>query len=203
MREPHSNCVAKPVLWRTWQLRRGLFLGVGRIESNGAKVYAVLWNRVYPRPERYDAAVAFIPTCYSIFTCAAMTFLWRFLIVLPVALLFAQGAFAHEHMTSPVAGAMRMQMQMQMQMKAVSNRIDVQDVMRENAHCAEMAATGMPCRHDCLFCCSTSSCGAHCGALLVAFRFEPRVAGRSLPRPLSEPQRTGVTHAPLLRPPIV
>jgi hypothetical protein len=124
-----------------------------------------------------------------------MTSLRRFLIVLSVALLFAQGAFAHEHMSSPVAGALGMQ--------AASNPADVQDVMRENAHCAEMAATGMPCRHDCLFCCSTSSCGAHCGALLVAFRFEPRVAGRSLPRPLSEPQRTGVTHAPLLRPPIV
>lgn len=122
-----------------------------------------------------------------------MSSVWRILVVLSLALFATQGAFAHEHATAPMKGARAMQ--------TAQTVDDVSTSAAETAHCAEMAASGMACPHDHSFCCSTS-CGAHCGALLFVFAFEPRASGASLPQPLAEPQRTGVIHAPLLRPPI-
>jgi hypothetical protein len=50
--------------------------------------------------------------------------------------------------------------------------------------------------------CCTTSCGVHCAVLLTAWRFEPRSLNATLPPTLAEPRRDGLTHAPLLRPPI-
>ncbi|WP_341314491.1 hypothetical protein WN982_03965 [Paraburkholderia sp. IMGN_8] len=119
--------------------------------------------------------------------------MWRILIVLALALLATQGAFAHEHATAPMQGARAMQ--------AVQPADGAFATVSETAPCASMAAAGVPCRHDHSLCCS-NACGTHCAALFVVFAFEPRASGASLPRALAEPQRTGVTRAPLLRPPI-
>lgn len=124
-----------------------------------------------------------------------MTFVWRILVVMFLALCATQGAFAHEHATTPMESAAAMQL-------APAGGDTTASTAIETAHCADMAAARLPCHHDHSFCCSTS-CGAHCGALFVVFRFEPRVAETSVPPPLSEPQRAGVTLEPLLRPPII
>ncbi|CAE6832982.1 hypothetical protein R69888_06638 [Paraburkholderia haematera] len=122
-----------------------------------------------------------------------MSSVWRILIVLSLALFATQGAFAHEHATARMKGARAMQ--------TVQTVDDVSTIVGETAHCAGIADSGMSCHHDHSFCCSTS-CGAHCSALLFVFAFEPRASGASLLQPLAEPQRTGVIHTPLLRPPI-
>ena len=119
----------------------------------------------------------------------AMTSLWRLFIVLSLALLTAQGAFANEHATQR-AGAGQM-----MQLDAANAAADAP------SHCADMAASREPCRHDHSICCM-ATCGVHCAALFVTFRFEPRVPDALLPRPLPEPRHEGVTHVPPLRPPI-
>ncbi|MFP3569339.1 hypothetical protein [Paraburkholderia sp. SIMBA_030] len=122
-----------------------------------------------------------------------MTSLWRILLVLTLALFAAQGAFAHEHATAPMQGARAMQ--------TVQPADGAFATVGETANCASMAAVGVPCQHDHSLCC-LNPCGTHCGALFVVFAFEPRASGASLPQALADPQRIGVTHAPLLRPPI-
>jgi hypothetical protein len=122
-----------------------------------------------------------------------MNSVWRILIVLCLALSMTQGVFAHAHVTVATEYGAPMQM--------THDLDNVAGVVSETPHCNSMAASAMPCRHDHSFCCSTS-CGVHCGALFAAFRVEPHADGTSLPPPLSEPQRAGVTRAPLLRPPI-
>ena len=122
-----------------------------------------------------------------------MTAVWRILIVLCLALSVTQGAFAHVHATEAMVGGAAMQM---------AHGVDhAPGVVSGIQHCDTMAASAKPCHHDSSFCCATP-CGVHCGALFAAFRFEPRASGASLPPALSEPQRAGVTRAPLLRPPI-
>ncbi|RDK04474.1 hypothetical protein DLM46_00945 [Paraburkholderia lacunae] len=119
--------------------------------------------------------------------------MWRILIVLSLALFATQGAFAHEDATAPTKSVRAMQI--------VHSVDDASTAVSETAHCAGMAASGASCRHDHSPCCSTS-CGAHCGALFAAFAYEPRAFRAALPQSLAQPQRTGVVHAPLLRPPI-
>ncbi|SFI48674.1 hypothetical protein SAMN05192543_103313 [Paraburkholderia megapolitana] len=110
----------------------------------------------------------------------------RVLIVLCAVLLFMQGASAH----MSIAGDDHV----------VAHRIagieHSQVVAGEAAHCA-----GMHCTHGHGQCCTTM-CGAHCGALFAALRFEPWTPTATLPLPLADPHRVGVSYAPLLRPPI-
>lgn len=121
-----------------------------------------------------------------------MHFLKRLLLLLSLALLAAHGASAHEHqadspeMTMSSAGA------------ALVTTADA------SSHCpASMTpAAGQPCGHDHAPCCCIPTCGIHCGALLVAFQFEPHAFDSAHPQPLPELRRDGLTHAPPVRPPI-
>lgn len=122
-----------------------------------------------------------------------MNSVWRIFIVLCLALLMTQGAFAHTHATAANENGAPMQM--------AHGGDNAREVVSETPHCDGMAASAVPCHHDHSFCCSTA-CGVHCGALFAVLRFEPHAGESSLPPPLSEAQRTGVTRAPLLRPPI-
>lgn len=116
----------------------------------------------------------------------------RILIVLSLALLAMQGAFAHEHAV---------------QARSPGHSIIVTGAAGQlytsshtSSRCATMLAPGS-CRHGHSSCC-VAACGAHCGAILATFRFEPRISDTSPPRPLTELRDDGVTHAPPLRPPI-
>ena len=71
-----------------------------------------------------------------------------------------------------------------------------QIIAGEAARCADMH-----CAHGHGLCCTTM-CGVHCGALFVALRFEPWTPAATLPLPLADPHRVGISYAPLLRPPI-
>ncbi|MEQ5839571.1 hypothetical protein N0A02_09005 [Paraburkholderia acidicola] len=110
----------------------------------------------------------------------------RVFIVLCTVLLFMQGASAHmsiardDHVVAhSLAGVEHSQV-----------------VSDEAVHCA-----GMHCADGHGPCCMTM-CGAHCGALFAALRFEPWTSTATLPLPLADPHRVGVSYAPLLRPPI-
>ncbi len=116
----------------------------------------------------------------------------RILIVLSLALLAMQGAFAHEHAV---------------QARSPGHGIIVTGAAGQpytSSHtpsrCATMLAPRL-CRHGHSSCCA-AVCGVHCGAILQTFRFEPRISDTSPPRPLAELRDDGVTHAPPVRPPI-
>ena len=126
-----------------------------------------------------------------------MTCLGRFLIVLALALLSMQGAFAHEHVTPMPDGAGAM-------MVGVAADADpgASDVVSSMpSHYAGMAPSGTPVGHDHCACCTTF-CGVYCGVLFAAFHFEPRKPGATPTRPLLEARRDGVTRAPPVPPPI-
>lgn len=128
-----------------------------------------------------------------------MISLQRFLVVLSLTLLAMQGAFAHvaSHLNhQPSSMHMTMVSSMPMNHAEISG-----GVTHATSPCCNDAACGLPGRHDHCACCA-SACGIHCGALLTAYRFEPRTFAASLPSPLPEPLRDGVTHAPPLKPPI-
>lgn len=115
------------------------------------------------------------------------------LVVFSIALLFGQGAFAHEHATQLAsAGATRHM--------AGAEPISG-ELARSAAGCPEGLATGAPCRHDHSGCC-TNACGFHCCVFPGTAYFEPRAPDVSIRLPVSEPSHDSVTHAPLLRPPI-
>src|SRR5258708_36346958 len=122
-----------------------------------------------------------------------MTPLWRMVIVLSLALLTMRGASAHEHAQHSMSTAHATHM--------TAVHADSRAASQIPLHCSDTTATSAPCRHDHSICCTTA-CGVHCGALFIAFRFEPRASDSLLPRPFSEPRHDGVTHAPPLRPPI-
>lgn len=146
---------------------------------------------------RYDASIHHPHTRRA--TPSAMICLGRFLIVLSLALLAMQGAFAHEHVMPMQGKGVAMQMA-----GVASNR----DALLHSApslsfHC-ETAVAGEPPRgrdHGHCACCM-SACGVHCGAVLTTARFEPRSLDTTLPPPFAEPRRDGVTHAPPVPPPI-
>jgi hypothetical protein len=122
----------------------------------------------------------------------AMNLLCRMLTVLSLVLLCMQGAFAHEHV--------RRAMDVSHELTTVGAEAESHAVPQAHSHCSGMATTGKPYRHDPI-CCAVA-CGLHCGALFIAFHFEPRIPDASTPQPFAEARRDGVTHAPLLRPPI-
>lgn len=119
-----------------------------------------------------------------------MTLLWRLFIVMSLALLTMQGAFAHEHAMRPADAVHTMHLS--------AAHVATSSAM---SHYEGVTTSNGPCRHDHSFCCATA-CGVHCAALFVTFRFDTRVPDALLPRPLSEPRHEGVTHVPPLRPPI-
>jgi hypothetical protein len=144
---------------------------------------------------RYDAWTGFsgaIPDTYPI-----MFVLRRLLIVLALALLAMQGASAQ------VRTAQLPPTQMMLTMVAQTDHSKATHAaVAAASHCPGVA-TGHAAggnHDDCPGC--PSACGIHCGALLAAYRLEPRAFHASLPSPLSEPLRGGVTHAPPVRPPI-
>jgi hypothetical protein len=123
----------------------------------------------------------------------------RFLIVLSLALLAMQGAFAYERMMPmPGDGAA-------MQRRGVTGDVSAPHVASSlPPHCETTAAAEPPCNHDRDHCaCCTAACGVHCAVLLSAWRFEPPSLDATLPPPLAELRRDGLTHAPPLPPPIV
>lgn len=121
-----------------------------------------------------------------------MSSLWRILVVLSIALLFTQRVSAHEQDVQRIAVNNGAQ---------VSHRIATAEhehrVSHLSAHCDMLHCV---CGHA--SCCATM-CGAHCGALFVAWRFEPWTPDASLPSSATGPYRAGISHAPPLRPPIV
>jgi hypothetical protein len=122
-----------------------------------------------------------------------MSSIWRMFVVVSLALVFAQGAFAHA--AQPVnPGAVTY-------VGTTGAAHAVHDISRAPSHCSEAGVANRPCHHDHSICC-TSACGVHCGALFAAFHFETRASGDAQPLPFSEPPRESVAHAPLLRPPI-
>ncbi|WP_143130377.1 hypothetical protein [Paraburkholderia sartisoli] len=122
--------------------------------------------------------------------------MWRMLVVFSIALLFGQGAFAHEQVTQLAsAGATR-----HAQHVAGTEQVSG-ELARPATGRPEGPATGAPCRHDHSGCC-TSACGFHCCVFPSAVYFEPRAPDVPIRLPVSEPRHDSVTHAPLLRPPI-
>ena len=115
-----------------------------------------------------------------------MSLSWRVFIVLCTVLLFMQGASAHvsisrdDHVVA----------------HGIASVEHSQIIAGEAARCADMH-----CAHGHGLCCTTM-CGVHCGALFVALRFEPWTPAATLPLPLADPHRVGISYAPLLRPPI-
>ncbi|MGH8781396.1 hypothetical protein [Paraburkholderia sp.] len=103
--------------------------------------------------------------------------MWRILIVLSIALLFTQRVAAHEHDVQVV--------------HRVATAEHVQGVHCDALHCEHSHAS-----------CCTTMCGAHCGALFVAYRFEPWTPDASQPPLAAGSRRASISYAPLLRPPI-
>jgi hypothetical protein len=83
----------------------------------------------------------------------AMTLL-RLFIVLSLALLTMQGAFAHEHAMQPAnAGHMMQPAASEVAMRSAAS------------HCEGLTASNEPCRHDYSFCCATRVWCPLCGAI--------------------------------------
>ncbi|TAL93986.1 MAG: hypothetical protein EPN73_19480 [Paraburkholderia sp.] len=123
--------------------------------------------------------------------------MWRMLVVFSIALLFGQGAFAHEHVTQLASAGATLHVRHMVGTELVSG-----ELARPATGCPEGPATGASCRHDHSGCC-TNACGFHCCVFSSAVHFEPRAPNVSIRLPVSEPCHDSVTHAPLLRPPIV
>jgi hypothetical protein len=120
-----------------------------------------------------------------------MSSLWRILVVLSIALLFTQRVSAHEHDMQRIDGSGAQVVH------RVATAEHAHGVSHVSAHCDMLHCV---CGHA--SCCATM-CGAHCGALFVAWRFEPWTPDASLPFSTTGPYRAGISHAPPLRPPIV
>lgn len=121
-----------------------------------------------------------------------MYFLKRLLLLLSLALIAAHGASAHEHEADSQEMAMS------------SAGVALVTAADASSYCpaSTAPAAGQPCGHDHAPCCCVTTCGIHCGALLVAFQFEPHALDSAHPRALPELRRDGLTHAPPVRPPI-
>ncbi|SDG84610.1 hypothetical protein SAMN05216466_105388 [Paraburkholderia phenazinium] len=145
---------------------------------------------VQSRPLRYDVPINRHPVDSP--SGILMNFLTRLLLLLSLALLTAHGASAHERAVDS----------QHMAMPSVEGAFGT--AANAPAHCpgSEATASGEPCGHDHAPCCCVVTCGVHCGALFVAFQFEPHALDSAHPQSLPEPRRDGLTHAPPVRPPI-
>jgi len=130
-----------------------------------------------------------------------MLFLKRLLILISLTLLFAHAAFAHGELSNEQAAqtfSMAMETSSAANVSLAASAVPV--------HCPAdspgLAASGQPCGHDHSLCCCVATCGIHCGALFIVLQFEPRAPDSTLPLPLPEQRRDGLTHAPPVRPPI-
>jgi hypothetical protein len=139
---------------------------------------------------------------------STMLFLKRLLILFSLVLFSAHGAFAHVAFAhSEWSSEHAAQMSgMVMETSSAANMNVSPSASGAPAHCLAyshgLVASGHPCGHEHGRCCCVATCGVHCGALFIAFQFEPRVPGSTLPPPLPEQRRDGLTHAPPVRPPI-
>jgi hypothetical protein len=143
---------------------------------------------------------------------STMLFLKRLLILFSLVLFSAHGAFAHvafahSEWYSEWSSEHAAQMSgMVMETSSAANVNVSPSASGAPAHCLAyshgLVVPDHPCRHEHCPCCCVATCGIHCGALFIAFQFEPRVPGSTLPPPLPEQRRDGLTHAPPVRPPI-
>ena len=137
-----------------------------------------------------------------------MLFLKRLLILFSFALFSAHGAFAHvAHAQGELSNEHAAQMSgMVMETSSAANANVTPAASGVPAHCPAYSpspvASGHPCGHDHALCCCVATCGIHCGALFVVLQFEPRAPASTLPSPLPEQRRDGLTHAPPVPPPI-
>jgi hypothetical protein len=127
-----------------------------------------------------------------------MSCLRRILIVLSLALLSMQGAFAHEYAVLVIHDAGKTGI------SSGPGEIGAARTLSSMpSHCTDMNDITSHTLHGRERCpCCTTACGTHCGALLAAFRFEPAQPGSMRPQPRREFRRDGVTYAPAVRPPI-
>ena len=137
---------------------------------------------------------------------STMLFLKRLLVLISLVLFsahvaFAHAAFAHGGLSNEHAAQM---FNMAIKTSSAANAPFAASVAP--AHCPAyspgLAASGQPRGHDHSLCCCVATCGIHCGALFVVLQFEPRAPDLTLPSPLPEQRRDGLTHAPPVRPPI-
>ncbi|MBB2979203.1 hypothetical protein [Paraburkholderia tropica] len=114
-----------------------------------------------------------------------MPFLRRLLLVFAFALLSMRGASACEHeAVMPMTHA-------------------AQSVARHAAEAGCTSSSGHQGSSHCHASCCVAGCGVHCGAPPLAARFEAWGAGAHAPPVVAVRLRAGITHAPLLPPPIV
>ncbi|WP_321783380.1 hypothetical protein [Paraburkholderia sp. J94] len=122
-----------------------------------------------------------------------MPFLRRLLLVFTFALLSVRGAGACEHeAVMPMTHASRY----------VSQHAS-QHVAQPVAQAGCMSAPAHQGSSHCHASCCVVGCGVHCGAPPLAARFEVWGAGAHAPPIVAVRLRAGITHAPLLPPPIV
>jgi hypothetical protein len=135
-----------------------------------------------------------------------MLFLKRLLILISLTLLFAHVAFAHAAFAHGELSNEQAAQTFSMAMETSSAANVPLAASAVPVHCPAdspgLAASGQPCGHDHSLCCCVATCGIHCGALFIVLQFEPRAPDSTLPSPLPEQRRDGLTHAPPVRPPI-
>ncbi|WP_146230001.1 hypothetical protein [Paraburkholderia tropica] len=122
-----------------------------------------------------------------------MPFLRRLLLVFAFALLSMRGASACEH-----AAVMPMTHAVQHVGQSVA-----QSAALHAADAGCMSSSAHQGSSHCHASCCVAGCGVHCGAPPLAARFEAWGAGAHAPPLVAVSLRAGITHAPLLPPPIV
>jgi hypothetical protein len=135
-----------------------------------------------------------------------MLFLKRLLILISLTLLFAHVAFAHAAFAHGELSNEQAAQTFSMALETSSAANVPLAASVAPVHCPAcspgLAASGQPCGHGHSLCCCVATCGIHCGALFIVLQFEPRAPDSTLPSPLPEQRRDGLTHAPPVRPPI-